>query len=379
MRVLMITTSPSLMDGINRHILTIATALHKRGVNVGVCITRPGGELATALRENGIKTYSLNVANGHDIRILWRLDRIMKAFKPDVCHIHVLPFMEKVLFSTKYRSLKYVVTVHGIGDSIKHMTLRMRLELSLWKFFPLRRYEYCYISEGVRQFFAKCHGSRAGTVIYNPIEFRTKQHKGSELHDLLHLGKSVMLIGTACRFAEQKNPTAFMDVFCRVLSENGNVHAVLMGDGEEPLKAMMHEVHERYGCGDRIHWLGYRRDAARLIGGLDCFVMTSYWEGLPTTLLEAIVVKTPIAFFKGGGGLQDLVEMNEKYGPIGVVAEAGDVKTLTDEILHMLSDVDYRRRIVDNAWNVGAQFFNVDNVVKKLIDLYDHNLCPNQH
>ena len=370
MRVLMTTTSSSLMDGINRHILTIATALHKRGVDVAVCITRPGGELADALCENGVKAYSLNAASGHDFRILWRLDRIMKEFKPDICHIHVLPFMGKVLFSTKYKKLKYVVTVHGTGDPITQMTLRIRMEVFLDKVFSLKFSEYCCVSEGVSQFLEENYG-RKGVVIYNPIEFGARKHESGVLHDLLHLETTVMLIGTACRFVEQKNPVAFMEVFCRVLSENENIHAVLMGDGDESFKAAMLEVQGRYDCGDRIHWLGYRSDAARLVGDLDCFVMTSHWEGLPTTLLEAIAVKTPIAFLRGGGGLLDFAGMYETHGPIGIVADAGDVKTLSDKIRSMLSDTGYRRRISENAWNVGARFFDVGRVVEKLIGVYE--------
>ena len=49
-KILMLTTNSSLMDGINRHILTISTALNsKENLEVVVCTVNPKGELNDAL------------------------------------------------------------------------------------------------------------------------------------------------------------------------------------------------------------------------------------------------------------------------------------------------------------------------------------------
>ena len=77
MRVLMTTVNSSLLDGINRHILSIASALNGyNGIEVIVCTTHPRGELHIELEKAGVKTVSLNAPHGHSLKILWRILRI---------------------------------------------------------------------------------------------------------------------------------------------------------------------------------------------------------------------------------------------------------------------------------------------------------------
>ena len=78
MKILMLTTNSSLMDGINRHILAIASHVNRLdGCEVAVCTVFPRAELADALEAEGVTTYSLNASNGHDIHVLWRFYKVM--------------------------------------------------------------------------------------------------------------------------------------------------------------------------------------------------------------------------------------------------------------------------------------------------------------
>ena len=137
MKILMLTTNSSLMDGINRHILLVASALNgKSSCEVAVCIAFPRGELADALEEKGVKTFSLGVSNGHDFSIFPAFRKVMKSFNPDIVHVHVVALFEKMMLSMLYRSKKYVCTVHGISDAVWYETFRMKIDKWLNDEFP---------------------------------------------------------------------------------------------------------------------------------------------------------------------------------------------------------------------------------------------------
>lgn len=368
-KILMLTTNSSLMDGINRHILTISTALNsKENLEVVVCTVNPKGELNEALEKHGIKTYSLNAANGHDWHILKSFYRVIKTYQPDIVHIHVMAIMERIISSLFFRRINYVLTMHGISDKVEHISLRMRFESILQHLFSIYYTAICFISNGVKQMLSM--PSTYSEVIYNALPFKSLPSPEFQLQHLLNLPLSTPIIGTSCRIANVKNPEAFTRVMCKVLTNIPEVHAVIIGDGDENLKKICNEIVRQYKVGDRFHWLGYRQDAPQLVQDLNCFVMTSISEGLPTSLLECMALKTPIAFLEGEGGLQDLAQYNETEGPIGVTAAPGNIEEFADKITLLIQNPTMAREYAERAYVVGKKYFDIESVADKLAKLY---------
>ena len=376
MRILMLTTNSSLMDGINRHILSVAPVLNQReGVEVAVCTVMPHAELAEALERGGVKVYSLFAQSGHDFLIFGRFYQVMKRFRPDIVHIHVLALFCRMVLSLCFRHLKYVSTVHGISDEVTHLTLRMRIERFLTRLFPLATSATCVVSDGVREhLFGSQHQSHVFTV-YNPIGFMPVSEKPHLLHRLLQLSDDSPIMGTSCRFAQVKNPRWFTEVMCRVLQQRADVHAVVIGDGDPSLKNELQAVVSSYGVGDRFHWLGYRLDAPQLVRDLNCFILTSTTEGLPTSLLEAMASQVPFAMMEGMGGLKDIARLHEVEGPLGIVVPRGDVDRMAKEVEALLSDATRQKALSERAYQVAKQHFEVERVCTQLLAIY-RNIMP---
>lgn len=326
MKVLMLTTNASLMDGINRHILAISGGLVREGVEVGVCIVQPRGEFAEELEKVGVKVYSLGCANGHSLKILPLFWKVMREFRPDVVHIHIPALLERFLLSWAFRKVKKIRTVHGIVDPVAHKTIRMRVEAFLERITPIKIARNLYISKGVRQ--ALDAANTNDPVVYNPIDIREMAPR-KLLRELIGAPQDAKMIGTACRIAQVKNPQAFTRVMCEVTKRVDGAHAIIIGDGAPELMAELKKI---AADSPNVHFFGYRNDARQLISECDCFVMTSAREGMPTAMLEAMTSGVPVAFWKGEGGLIDLVELNEKEGPFGAVAEQGDEENLAKGI-----------------------------------------------
>ena len=373
----MLTTGSSLLDGIARHIAAIASGLNTiEGCEIAVCTVHPEGELAQVLREKHVKVFSLNARNGHDLRVLTGFWRVMRDFKPDIVHCHVMAILERIVAATCFRKVKYVSTVHGISDPVSHVSWRMRFESFLLRIFRLPMAATIYISEGVRRYLghSETTGGTAYTV-YNPMSFELPPTQKFRLHEMLGIDTSVPIIGTACRLADPpKNTKLFTTVMCRVLQQNPQTHAAVMGDGKESLKAELRAIVKSAGVAERFHWLGYRQDAPALVRDLSCFIMTSRWEGMPTAVLEAMAAKVPVAMMAGGGGLEDIAELHKELGPICIISPMKDIDAMAQGILQLLMDPSYAANIAEKAHVVGREQFNINKISHRLHSIYE-SLC----
>ena len=369
MKILMLTTNASLMDGINRHILTIAPELNRRAdCEVAVCTVFPHAELNAELERKGVSTYSLNAANGHDLRIFPRFLRVMRAYRPDVVHSHVMALFERIVLALGFRGLKYINTVHGIVLKDSQAPLHSSVEHFLNAVFRIKWDAQCVVSDGVRQsVFAGRENGNVYTV-YNPLSFGVVAPKQYKLHALLGVGKETPLVGTACRVSPPKNSVCFTRVMCKVLKANAEAHAVVMGEGDE--KPACENIVSASGVAARFHFLGYRQDAPQLVRDLNCFVMTSVTEGLPTALLEAMANKAPFAMMEGDGGLKDIAAINRTEGPVGIVVPKGEEGAMAQEICALLADNGKQETFSDKAYTVGKKHFDVESVCGKLHNIY---------
>ena len=100
------------------------------------------------------------------------------------------------------------------------------------------------------------------------------------------------IVGVTARMAPQKDPATFLRIANLVTSKMPNVDFVYIGDG--PLLEQSKEYICRHGLSDRVHLMGYRNDADIIVRAFDVYLLTSLYEGLPYSLVEALRSGVPI-------------------------------------------------------------------------------------
>ena len=368
MKILMVTGNGRLLDGINRHVLMVAGGLQARGVEVAVCTVAAHGELADALEAKGIQVFALGCTSGHDWRLIGRFWKVMRTFRPNVVHGHMSAFFASVVLKFAFPRTPVVETVHTIRGPAQRVYPWGRTAKWWWlrRILPRKR-RSIFVSQGLLEHA----GSPAnGVVIYNPMDFEVPSGRGGNLRSILGVQEGTPVIGTACRIAKQKNPLAFTRVMCTVLRKRADVHAVVMGAGLPELEAEMRSIVAASGVEKRFHLLGYRADAPGLSAELDCFVMTSVWEGLPTALLEAVRAHVPIAFMTGQGGLVDLARLNATEGPLAIIVPQGDEEALARGVVDTLAHPDAAKARAERAYAAAKQRYSIDLAAEKLEALY---------
>jgi len=126
------------------------------------------------------------------------------------------------------------------------------------------------------------------------------------------------------------------------------------------------------GLGESVSIPGWvdSRDRERLLGEAALFVLPSYAEGLPMSLLEAMATGLPVVT-TNVGGIPDVVS----DGTEGILIEPGDVPALADAIIRILADPEFGHCLGKRARERIISQFSIDDATGKLEALYS-NLCP---
>ncbi len=145
-----------------------------------------------------------------------------------------------------------------------------------------------------------------------------------------------LVVGAAGRFSPEKGFGVLIDAASSVLRERPDAGFVLFGDG--PLRPALERQVAELGLRQKVVLPGFRADLVKFLPHLDLFALSSFTEGLPVAVLEALAVGVPVVA-TAVGGTPEAVE----DGVCGRLASPGDPAALASGIAELLADPDRRR------------------------------------
>jgi glycosyltransferase involved in cell wall biosynthesis len=144
------------------------------------------------------------------------------------------------------------------------------------------------------------------------------------------------VLASAGRLTAQKALDVALDAVVRV----PEARLLLLGDGPERPRLEAEAVAR--GLGDRVRFLGpgTRDEVLRLFAAADAMLVTSAWENLPHTVLEALAVGTPV-IATSVGGVPEVVRDGEN----GLLVPPGDAIAVAAAVLRLAGDEPLRQRL----------------------------------
>lgn len=142
-----------------------------------------------------------------------------------------------------------------------------------------------------------------------------------------------------------------------------NATLVVAGEGKE--KDKLTKLAQKLDVNAKF--LGYVKweNCIRLIRGSDMVVVPSRKEGLPTIVLESMALGKPVIAAKVGG-IPELIS----NGKNGILVPPKDHVQLTDELIGVISDGEFRKRLGENAKKLISKKYNWDSVYQLYEQLY---------
>ncbi len=142
---------------------------------------------------------------------------------------------------------------------------------------------------------------------------------------------------------------------------------MIVGDG--PLEQVCIKLIHDLGLDTKIELAGYQRNSKVYYKMFDIFMLSSHYEGLPYSLLEAMSMGIP-AVGTNVVGIKDLIF----NGRTGYLAEEGDFKGLAVSVINLLSNPQLLSEFSENAKKITRENFNFNNGIREYEEFYS-SLC----
>jgi glycosyltransferase involved in cell wall biosynthesis len=177
---------------------------------------------------------------------------------------------------------------------------------------------------------------------------------------------SVVYIGTVSCFKPQKNILDLFKAFeavCLMFKANNMPLPVLevIGDGEQ--RPILEQWIIDHNLSNQITLLGWQKDVAIWMRGWHLFVMSSLWEGLPCSVIEARLCKLPVISYAIGGIPEVII-----HGKNGYIINPSNWEGLAESMGTVLKD----RLLFQSLSSCNDDLSQFDNQVmwQKHISLY---------
>lgn len=202
-------------------------------------------------------------------------------------------------------------------------------------------------------------------VLYNGLsteKFRVAL-SAKEAKAKLGLPEDIIAITMIARLEPQKNYRMLVDAANIVIQQEPYVHFLVVGQG-----SMEKEIQE-YVCSLRLSrkviFLGRRADIPEILAATDISVLTSDYEGLPNTIIEAMAAGKPIVC-TDYQGFEEIMAHEEN----AMISPCGQAGKFAENILRLIRDEPLRRRISHNALQYAQKRFLPESMAKNLEAIY---------
>lgn len=192
-------------------------------------------------------------------------------------------------------------------------------------------------TEGAQRYYKRLSRGKS-TVIPNPIILEGIQKfvpYENRKNELVWVGRMVM---------SQKRMDVMLKAFRIVRDKNKEVRLVFYGDGVDLDKAK--SISNRLGLDDNVVFAGAKKEIPMLIKDAKAFVLSSDYEGIPNTVMEAMALGVPVvATDTSPGGTRLLIE----DGVNGFLCPCGNSEALAEKILFLLENTDTAKRFIEES------------------------------
>lgn len=193
-----------------------------------------------------------------------------------------------------------------------------------------------------------------GHVLYNPI-FLPKEYVGKAMS----VEKKNRIVSVA-RITKQKNPEMLIRAFKRFHLKHPNYTLTMYGEGED--RDYVLDLIKKEGLSSYITLPGSQNNIWDEIVDAKCFVLTSWYEGMPNALLEAMSLGLPCISTKVSGAT-DLI----KDGENGLLIDINDDNAFTEALITIVENEELALSIGSNATKV-FDMLTVDTISKQWIE-----------
>ena len=291
---------------------------------------------------------------------------LLKLSKYDIVHVNVASdssYFRKSVFIRTAEICRKKLVIHQHGGNFpefyeKELNDRGRQQVK--KVLSMAD-AFVVLGTAWKDFFGNIIGRERITVLPNATYIPEYKEKQYGIHKILFLG----------RLCKEKGIGELLAVMSDLKVKYPDVRLYLAGIWEDQeLRAQAVSLED---CVTDLGWIS-GAEKQQYLRECDIFVLPSYFEGQPVSVLEAMANACGIVTTKTGSIPDMIIE-----GETGLFAAPKDTKTLEENLSKLLADSELCQTLGENARRKVEAEFSIDNNMKQLLAIYESISCREPH
>jgi glycosyltransferase involved in cell wall biosynthesis len=316
----------------------------------------PGGLLEKDLQEAGVPVRTLNKRGRWEMfGFLLRLVQIVRRERPDVLHgylatSNILAVLLKPLFPRTH--VVWGVRASNVDLERYDWFIRLSYKVERW----LSRFaDLIVVNSRAGRSYAIAKGLANNKMMLIPNGIDTKRFCPDPRTRRLSraewgVTEGEKLIGLIGRLDPMKDHPTFLRAAAVLSDERKDVRFVCVGDGPVSYQRELRELSEELGLAQRLIWAYSRVDMPAVYNALDVHTSSSYGEGFPNVVGEAMACGVPCVVTDVGDSAWIVGELGVVVPPTNPEQLAAGLARILDDLNENRDSIGYRlrQRIVYN-------------------------------
>lgn len=358
MKILQVIDSLPATSGGSRFVVNLCRKLSEKGIEVELLlIDGKNSHFLEELLNQNIKVYSLGVdTNRFHPKYIKLVSNYLDKY--DLVHVHIFPTSYIVALASllNKNAAPIVFTEHSAFNRRTSNSIFKYIEIFIYSRFS----NIIAVSPEVKEFVVKYLDVDKNKIItiVNGVDIQKMNLQPAISRDDLEVSKNDILVLMAARFSKEKDYQTLIRAFTHLPSQ---FKLIMCGDGPE--RQACETLVKELKLENRALFLGNRSDIYSIIKTADIAVLSSYFEGLPLSVLEYMAAKKPVVATNVEG-------MNKLVEGAGVLFKVGNDKELAEQILKLGMDSAYYDDVSQKCYD-RVQKYSLDVMVENYIDEYE--------
>ena len=344
--------------GIQKLTIDLASQLNNDEFDVSILCLMPrnGGLFEKTAEEYGIKVFYLNKRSGMDFSVIPKIFKTLKKYHPDIIHANQRTLTYAMLPIIASGIKKVIYTVHNLADQ-DAKGLHQKIIKAAHNIFGVT---LVAISDLCKRSISDVYhiDEKKIPCIYNGVDinfFASPTENIKKDIDFIAVG----------RMSSQKNYLMMLKAFKQVQSIYPDAKLTILGDGEK--RSEIETFCEENHLSNNVNMPGNVSNVREYMWRSKVFLMSSDFEGLPITVLEAMAAGLPIVATKAGG-IVDIVEDNGN----GFLVNIGDEEGLAKAMIECLQNDGKMKSYADHSKAL-SQKYSIEHCANEYMKVY-HSL-----
>ncbi len=358
MKIMHVETGKHIYGGA-RQVLYLMQGLKQQGVeNILVCDER--ASIVEAAKDSAT-VLPTRLGGDLDIGFIFRLKRHIKAYKPDVIHLHSRRGADWLGGIAAHLSHIPCVLSRRVDNPESRLITALKYRLHTKVVAISQGIGNVLLSQGLNHEKLRVIPSAVNTADYD------RHYDRATLLSAFNLPKDAMVIGVIAQLIKRKGHHFLLDALPQLLQKHPTIKVLFFGQG--PMAEELQERINTMGLADTVQLTGFRDDLHELIGALDIVAHPALMEGLGVSLLQAGAAGVPLIACNAGG-MPEIV-INQKTG---LLINPGSAKELGTAVDTLCSKPLLREQYGQAAKAHVQAVFSVESMVSGNFTLYKHVL-----